>query len=106
MDEHDVVIRGGFVIDGTGAPGRVGRRGHRRTAHHRGRLGRVEAGRRSPPTAGSVAPGWVDVHTHYDGQVTWDPYLTPSLVARGDHGRHGQLRGRFRAGASPTSTSG
>ena len=36
------------------------------------------AARREIDAAGLlVAPGWVDIHTHYDGQVTWDPYLTP-----------------------------
>ncbi|GIS23516.1 MAG: hypothetical protein CM15mP123_14180 [Gammaproteobacteria bacterium] len=34
-----------------------------------------------------VTPGWVDIHTHYDGQVCWDPYLTPSSW----HGHHGVM---------------
>lgn len=36
--------------------------------------------------------GWVDIHTHYDGQATWDACLTPSLLASGDDGGDGQLR--------------
>ncbi len=75
---HDLVIRKGTLVDGTGrerfegdiaiddgvvsAVGTVGGRGRREidAAHH------------------LVTPGWVDVHTHYDGQVTWDPILAPS----------------------------
>jgi N-acyl-D-aspartate/D-glutamate deacylase len=75
---HDLVIRGGAIVDGTGAApfegdlavaggrvvevGRVAGRG-REELDARGRL---------------VTPGFVDVHTHFDGQVTWDPLLTPS----------------------------
>jgi N-acyl-D-aspartate/D-glutamate deacylase len=41
--------------------------------------GKAGAGRREIDASGLlVTPGWVDIHTHYDGQVTWDPYLTPS----------------------------
>jgi N-acyl-D-aspartate/D-glutamate deacylase len=41
--------------------------------------GTAGAARRTIDSAGAlVTPGWVDVHTHYDGQVTWDPYCTPS----------------------------
>ena len=75
---HDLVIRGGTLVDGTGAPGRTGDLaidGDRITAAG----GRAGAARREIDAAGLlVAPGWVDIHTHYDGQVTWDPYLTPS----------------------------
>src|SRR4051812_6811018 len=78
MHEHDVVIRDGFVIDGTGVPGRTAD-----VAIDGGRIasiGTVEGrGREEISAEGRVvAPGWVDVHTHYDGQVTWDPTLTPS----------------------------
>jgi N-acyl-D-aspartate/D-glutamate deacylase len=78
MGEHDLVIRGGTVVDGTGAP--------RRTADvaiDGGRItevGRVDgSGRREVAADGLlVAPGWVDIHTHYDGQASWDSRLTPS----------------------------
>src|SRR5512134_130613 len=75
---HDLVIRGGTLVDGTGAPARAGD-----VAIDGDRIaqvgGKAGAGRREVDATGLVvAPGWVDVHTHYDGQVTWDPYLTPS----------------------------
>ena len=75
---HDLVIRGGTVVDGTSAPARVADvaiNGDRITA-----IGNdVGAGRREIDAAGQlVTPGWVDIHTHYDGQVTWDPHVTPS----------------------------
>ncbi len=75
---HDLVIRGGKVVDGTGAPGRmadVAIDGNRIVA-----VGSdVGEGRREIDATGRiVAPGWVDIHTHYDGQVTWDTHLTPS----------------------------
>ena len=77
---YDVVIRGGTIFDGTGAPGRSGD-----VAVDGGRIvevGDVGArGRREIDADGAiVAPGWVDVHTHYDGQVTWDPIVAPSSV--------------------------
>ena len=75
---HDLVIRNGLLVDGTGAlprEGDVAIDGERITAV----ADQVGAGRRELDARGKVvAPGWVDIHTHYDGQVTWDPYLTPS----------------------------
>ena len=77
----DLVIRGGLVVDGTGAAPFVGDvvvDGGRIVAV--GPVGRTEErGRREVDADGLVvAPGWVDVHTHYDGQATWDAELTPS----------------------------
>jgi N-acyl-D-aspartate/D-glutamate deacylase len=75
---HQLVIRDGTVVDGTGAARRVADiavDGGRITALGNG-LGR---GRREIDASGMlITPGFVDVHTHYDGQATWDPMLTPS----------------------------
>ncbi len=76
---HDLVIRNGTVIDGRGATPVIAD-----VAVDDGRIttvGTVDApGRDELDATGlAVTPGFVDVHTHYDGQVTWDPLLTPSL---------------------------
>ena len=75
---HDLVIRGGQVIDGTGTPAR-----RADIAIDNGiitEVGDVRAsGREEIDAAGAlVAPGFVDIHTHYDGQVIWDPDISPS----------------------------
>jgi N-acyl-D-aspartate/D-glutamate deacylase len=75
---HDLVIRNGTVVDGTGAPRRIAD-----VAVSGGivvEVGRdVGHGRREIDAEGLlVTPGFVDIHTHYDGQATWDPLLTPS----------------------------
>jgi N-acyl-D-aspartate/D-glutamate deacylase len=75
--DADIVIRGGTLVDGTGAPGRpadVAVAGGRIVA-----VGSELEGRRELDASGQVvAPGFVDIHTHYDAQVFWDPALTPS----------------------------
>ena len=75
---HDLVIRGGTIVDGTGAPGRTGD-----VAIDGDRLtqvgGKAGAGKREIDAAGlAVSPGFIDPHTHYDAQVCWDRALTPS----------------------------
>ncbi len=75
---HDLIIKGGTVVDGTGAAARTAD-----VAVDSGRiteLGRIEGGATRTIEADGllVTPGWVDVHTHYDGQVTWDTELAPS----------------------------
>ena len=74
---HDLVIRGGTVIDGTGAPGvraDVAINGDRVAE-----IGDQLSGRRELDASGhAVTPGFIDIHTHYDAQVFWDPALTPS----------------------------
>jgi N-acyl-D-amino-acid deacylase len=76
---HDLVIRGGTVIDGTGAPARTAD-----ITVDRGQISGVGsfAGASAQRTVDAdgllVTPGWVDIHTHYDGQATWDEVLAPS----------------------------
>src|ERR1043166_3570878 len=75
---HDLIIRGAEICDGTGAPRRRGD-----VAVTDGRI--VEVGRVGGGAARTIeadglvlAPGFIDLHTHYDCQVSWDPALTPS----------------------------
>jgi N-acyl-D-aspartate/D-glutamate deacylase len=91
------LIRGGTVVDGTGSPGRtadvliendviVG-------------VGRINAAAAKIVDAAGllVTPGWVDVHTHYDGQVYWDPLMTPSSW----HGATTAVMGNCGVGFAP-----
>ena len=75
---HDIVIRGGTIIDGTGKAAFTGD-----VAISNGRIAGV-GGKQGPAKREIdadgllVTPGWVDAHTHYDGQAMWDPLLAPS----------------------------
>jgi N-acyl-D-amino-acid deacylase len=98
---HDLVIRGGTIADGTGRPtftGDVAVDGNKVVA-----VGKVEEqGRREIDADGLlVTPGWVDIHTHYDGQVTWDPEVSPS----GWHGVTTVVTGNCGVGFAPARAS-
>jgi N-acyl-D-amino-acid deacylase len=76
----DLVIRGGLLVDGTGAPprrGDVGIQSGKIVA-----VGEVDDAARSAIHADDlvVCPGFVDLHTHYDPQVMWDGGVTPSSL--------------------------
>ncbi len=76
---HDLVIRNGLVVDGTGAPARKAD-----LAIDDGVVAAIgeinDLGREEIDADGLlVTPGFVDIHTHFDGQITWDPLLTPSF---------------------------
>ena len=78
MHIHDVVIRNGNIVDGSGKKPFLGD-----IAIDEGKITKVgeviNSGKKEIDADGNlVSPGWVDIHTHYDGQVCWDPYLTPS----------------------------
>jgi N-acyl-D-aspartate/D-glutamate deacylase len=96
---HDLVIRGGLVVDGTGAPARTAD-----VAIDQGLV--VEVGlvsgsaKRTLDADGLlVTPGFVDVHTHYDAQATWDPHLTPSCW----HGVTTAVAGNCGVGFAPAA---
>ena len=79
MPEYDLVIRGGTIVDGTGIP-----KFRADLAVKNGRVamisGRIPAGGAKEIDASGciVAPGAIDLHTHYDGQLNWDPYASLS----------------------------
>ena len=78
MHIHDLVIRNGNIVDGSGKKPFLGD-----IAIDEGKITKVgeviNYGKKEIDACGNlVSPGWVDIHTHYDGQVCWDPYLTPS----------------------------
>jgi N-acyl-D-amino-acid deacylase len=73
----EIVLRGGTVVDGTGEPPRVAD-----VAVDQGRIVEIGSGLDGDDvldaTGMVVSPGFIDVHTHYDAQVFWDPSLSPS----------------------------
>jgi len=76
---HDLIIRGGAVLDGTGSEAisaDVAIDGDRITVV--GDLTRAEAAREIDATGLTVSPGFVDLHTHFDAQIGWDPFMTSS----------------------------
>jgi N-acyl-D-aspartate/D-glutamate deacylase len=101
---HELIIRGGTIVDGTGAPGFTGDvavDGGRITEVREGRLDGT-ADREVDADGLVVAPGWVDIHTHYDGQVTWDPEVTPSSW----HGVTTVVMGNCGVGFAPVRPDG
>ena len=94
---HDFVIRGGHIVDGSGAPafnGDVAVDGEMVTQLG----GKAGTARREIDADGLlVTPGFVDVHTHYDGQATWDAHLAPS----GWHGVTTIVMGNCGVGFAP-----
>jgi len=94
---HDLVIRGGTLIDGSGEPGQQGD-----LAIDDGRItavgGEIGKGRQEIDATGLlVTPGFVDVHTHYDGQVSWDHLMEPSIY----HGVTTVVMGNCGVGFAP-----
>ena len=98
---HDLIVRTGTVVDGTGGPARTAD-----VAVDDGiitKVGRLSSGqaRRVIEAEGLVVcPGWVDVHTHYDGQATWDDVLAPSS----GHGVTTIVMGNCGVGFAPAKT--
>jgi N-acyl-D-aspartate/D-glutamate deacylase len=101
MAEYDLVVRGGMVADGTGTGTREAD-----VAIKDGRIAAVGAvpGRGAEEIAAKgllVTPGFVDIHTHYDGQATWDSHLQPSSW----HGVTTAVMGNCGVGFAPVRPS-
>lgn len=100
MAHYDILIQGGIIIDGRRTPrfradigiagGKIAKIGNLRGA---------EAGRVIDAAGRIVAPGIIDMHTHYDSQVFWDPYVSPS----GWHGVTSVIMGNCGFGFAPVA---
>jgi N-acyl-D-aspartate/D-glutamate deacylase len=98
LKDYDLVIRNGTVIDGTRLPRFRADVGIKRGKVCKiGRIGQVTAMRELEATGCIVAPGFVDLHTHYDAQIHWDPYCTIS----GWHGVTSLVLGNCGFGFAP-----
>ena len=99
MAQFDTLIRGGRIVDGSGAPSFVAD-----IAIKDGKIAAVgkalgQATRTLDADGLTVAPGWVDIHTHYDGQVSWDADLAQSL----SHGVTTAVMGNCGVGFAPVA---
>src|SRR6056300_1707610 len=101
MSTHDLIIRNGLVYDGTGAA--AFQADIAIDAGHISRIGpvgeKLDASGREEIDAGGkiVTPGFVDIHTHYDGQVSWGETLDPSSL----HGVTTAVMGNCGVGFAP-----
>ena len=98
----DLLIKGGLLIDGTGAPARQAD-----VAISNGRIAEVgtivgSAKRVINADGRVVSPGFIDPHTHYDAQICWDPNVTPSPW----HGVTTVMLGNCGVGIAPSKTGG
>jgi N-acyl-D-aspartate/D-glutamate deacylase len=100
MTRHDLVIRGGTIVDGTGRSRYVGD-----VAVSNGVLTQVggtvigEGAQEIDASGLLVTPGFVDIHTHFDGQITWDEVLEPSV----SHGVTTIVSGNCGVGFAPVA---
>ena len=100
---YDFIIRSGEIFDGGGAPGRIGD-----IAVQDGKIVAVGGSISGPAkeiieAAGAiVTPAWIDIHTHYDGQVTWDSAMDPSA----SHGVGTIVMGNCGVGFAPVPVGG
>src|SRR5262245_33977437 len=103
MPSADLIIRNGLVVDGDGGPPR-----HADVAVADGRVVEVgaklggDATRVLDAEGHVVAPGWIDPHTHFDGQVSWDDRLDPSF----GHGVTTVIMGNCGVGFAPVRPDG
>ncbi len=99
----DLVVRNAWLVDGSGVPGAhadvVVDNGTVRSVEPPGTASTASASRVVDADGRLVTPGFVDIHTHYDAQATWDPWLTPSSW----HGVTSVVMGNCGVGFAPAA---